>query len=213
MKALHKSKAECFKAYLQVNGKPYDKLVVGAIIPKANRNGTSSILMLKRAADEEFYPNKFEIPGGKVKETDPFVRAAVKREVYEETGMVIKDIIGFVRPFEYTMEKNVVEGGEERSVSHTSLQLNYICEVADIMLVVDPKEHSEGSFAALSKVRHMEMTGAMRAVVQAALAWADGYFAGLISDRRRSTGTWHEALHAVLESAEASVAKDMLDKD
>lgn len=88
--------------------------MVGAIILKANRNGTSNILLLKRAANEEFYPNKFEIPGGKFEDSDPFLGAAVKREVYEETGMVLKDIVGLIRPFEYTMEKMVKEGGEER---------------------------------------------------------------------------------------------------
>ncbi|KAL8658084.1 MAG: hypothetical protein Q9226_001288 [Calogaya cf. arnoldii] len=198
MAALHKSKAECLKAYLQGNGKPYDKLVTGAIILKANRNGTSNILMLKRAAHEESYHNQFEIPGGKFEDSDPFLGAAIKREVYEETGMVLKDIVGFVRPFEYTMEKKVVEGGEERSVSDTLLQLNYICEVADYKLTLDPKEHSGWSFVALSEVRHMEMTGAMRAVVLAALAWADGYLAALIATRRQNAGTWHESLHAML---------------
>ncbi len=78
------------------------------------------------------------------------------------------------------------------------MQLNYICEVADYKLTVNPKEHSEGIFVALSAVRHMETTGAMRAVVLAALAWADRYLAALFTTRRQTAGTWHESLHAML---------------
>lgn len=167
MEALSKSKVDCLQTYLQKDGTPYDKLVIGAIILKSTPDGTSNILMLKRAAHEEFYPNNFEIPGGKVEDTDTTILAAVKREVYEETNMVVTDIIGSVQSFDYTMEKKIVEDGKEHFVSYTSLQLNYICEVASYDLTVNPEEHSEGRFVALSELEHLDVSEQMRSVVEA----------------------------------------------
>ncbi|KAI4263550.1 MAG: hypothetical protein L6R42_001305 [Xanthoria sp. 1 TBL-2021] len=183
MEALSKRKADCLRTYLQKNGTPYDELVIGAIILKFNPDGTSNILMLKRAAHEEFYPNKFEIPGGKVEDSDSTVQAAVKREVHEETNMEVTDIIGSVQSFDYTMEKKVVEDGKERFVSYTSLQLNYICEVANYDFTVNPEEHSEGRFVSLSKLEELDVSEQMRGVVEAGFGWADAHFTRLISDK------------------------------
>ncbi|KAL8926720.1 MAG: hypothetical protein Q9208_002794 [Pyrenodesmia sp. 3 TL-2023] len=179
MEALTMSKAECRKLYLQEDGRQYDKIVIGAIILKQNHSGKPEILLLKRAAHESAYPNIWEIPGGKVEDSDTTILDAVKREVSEETGMKVEQVIRAVKSFEYSMEKKSVgKDGEEESAVSSSLQLNYVCRVESYELVVDPKEHSEGKFADEEAVREMEMTEQMRAVVEDALGWGADCFAG-----------------------------------
>lgn len=174
MHALSKSKADCLQLYLQKDGKPYSKIVIGAIILKAQHDGSSNILLLKRAAHEEFYPNYFEIPGGKAEDSDPTILDTVKREVYEEASLEVTSVIGSLKPFEYTMEKKIQDEGGERSVSFTSLQLNYVCEVSSYDFAVNPEEHSEGRFVSLSETGDLNITEKMRALVEAALVWSDG---------------------------------------
>ena len=179
MNALSLSKAEALKTYVQDDGKPYDKLVIGAIIPNQNPEQEPKLLLLKRAAHEMYYPNVFEIPGGNVEESDHTIGDAVKREVFEETGMKVSKIVGAVTPFAYSMEKKITgaDGGES-STWKTSLQLNFICEVTDADFAVNPDEHSEGKFVGRSDVAEMDITEQMRAVVEEGLMWVEKKLVG-----------------------------------
>ena len=179
MDALSMSKSECRQIFLQANGKPYDKVVVGALIMKPDAKGKPGILMLKRAAHETIYPNIFEIPGGKVEDSDATILDAVKREVLEEAGMEVTKVIGAVQSFEYALEKTVLDdAGSQTSVWYTSLQLNFICQVAKQNLTVNNEEHSEGNFFSRSEVAGLKVTEHMRAVVEGGFLWANQYFSG-----------------------------------
>ncbi|KAL8696599.1 MAG: hypothetical protein Q9224_002712 [Gallowayella concinna] len=184
MDALSMSKAVCRQVYVQAADQAYDKIVIGALIIKYDAQGKSEILMLKRAAHEKIYPNIFEIPGGKVEDSDATILDAVKREVFEEAGMEVKKVIGSVKAFDYALEKKIVndESGES-SVRYTSLQLNFICEVVKQKLTVNPEEHSEGKFFSSSEIKTLELTEQMRAVVEEGFVWADGYFTGLAESK------------------------------
>lgn len=86
--------------------------------------------------------------------------------------MEVTAIIGFTESFDYETEKTTVVEGKERSVFQSSLQLNYVCEVAGYHFKVNPEEHSEGRFVSLSDVDGLEMTEHMREVVEAGLTWS-----------------------------------------
>ncbi|KAL8787443.1 MAG: hypothetical protein Q9213_002220 [Squamulea squamosa] len=175
MDALSMSKAECRQVYLQSNGKPYDKIVIGALIIKHEPEGGPKILLLKRAAHEEYYPTVFEIPGGKVEESDPTILSAVKREVLEETGLEVDEVIEYVGSFEYSMEKKTAsEAGGQESILSTSLQFNFICRVSQFDVVVNPEEHSEGRFVSQSEIADLTITDQMRAVVDQGFTWVSG---------------------------------------
>ena len=117
MQALGMSKSQCQATYLNEHRQPYDKIIVGAIILKNDSAPDSDILLLKRAAHEDLYPNVFEIPGGHMGDHDETVLDALKREVMEETRMSITKVVRTVKPFSYTTEKKVTaEGHEELSV-------------------------------------------------------------------------------------------------
>ncbi|KAL8911914.1 MAG: hypothetical protein Q9171_002998 [Xanthocarpia ochracea] len=175
MDALPMSKAQCRHNYLQENHKPYDKIVIGALIFKQHSTDSTKILLLKRAAHEDSYPNVFEIPGGKVEESDPTILDAVKREVFEEAGLAVDEVVGTVGSFDYSMEKSITnKEGVQESILSTSLQLNFICHVTTYEVAVNPDEHSEGGFFSRSQIADLNMTDRMRAVVEEGFVWAGG---------------------------------------
>ena len=73
----------------QVKRKTIQKHFVSVIVPKGN-----SILLLQRKPDD-FLPNIFELPGGRVEEKESLENAA-KRELAEETGFVLKNFKAYL---------------------------------------------------------------------------------------------------------------------
>ena len=157
--------------FVDANNNRYDKLVVGAIITKSDHDSTSRILLLKRAAHEPIYPNIFEIPGGEVETTDTTILDAVKREVHEETGLTVTNVLGNVESFHYAMEKVETPEGRKVTTRKTSMQLNFVCEVEGYDFRIDPREHSEGVWATKGEVAGLEVTASMREVVREAFEW------------------------------------------
>lgn len=49
----------------------------------------NSLLLVQRSSDESYFPGFYELPGGKV-EKDEDVKDALKREIKEETGLIIE---------------------------------------------------------------------------------------------------------------------------
>ena len=85
---LSQSKSSFLAAHLLPSGKQYASLVVAAAIVDPGRH---KILLLKRSPAEKLFPHHWEIPGGKVDDTDKTIWDALKREVSEETGLCIKE--------------------------------------------------------------------------------------------------------------------------
>jgi 8-oxo-dGTP diphosphatase len=61
------------------------------------------ILILQRAADDDIYPNLWELPSGK-KEPLELVVDSVIREVWEETGIKVK-VVDIISTFNFVVEK------------------------------------------------------------------------------------------------------------
>lgn len=84
-----------------------EQQVVGAII-----DHQGEILLLKRPIDD-FRGGTWELPSGKVERHDADLFAALRREVSEETGLIIADITGYLGAFDYT------SGSGKRTRQHT----------------------------------------------------------------------------------------------
>lgn len=151
--------------------RPHNKLVVGAAVVRTAKNGRREILLLKRAAHESYYPGVFEIPGGKVDESDPSVRAALTREVAEETGLAVSRILNALQPFTYTTEKQNRRRLALRCYPVVALQLSYLVEVQGNGddFVVNPDEHSEGTWATVDTIPALPMTDEMKDIALEAL--------------------------------------------
>ena len=155
------------------DGHPYDNIIVGAVIFHPTSSPPAKILLLKRAADEDFYPNVFEIPGGHVEDTDANLFQALVRETREETALSVNSVKASIEQFSYSIEKTVKRGDEDVVMQKSSLQLNFVCEIAEDMFRVNPEEHSEGMWAAKDEVGGLQMTEAMRLVVEDAFRWKE----------------------------------------
>jgi 8-oxo-dGTP pyrophosphatase MutT (NUDIX family) len=110
MDFLDMSKADVLAWAQQSLPTPIDKITVDAAVAHTDYHGTSFILLLKRSGQKAYYPNDFEIPGGKVDDTDASIRDAIAREVAEETDLTITNILTPLAPLTYTTEKIIGEG-------------------------------------------------------------------------------------------------------
>ena len=70
-------------------GQDFDKIVVGAAIPQPDDRIQPRILLLKRSATEEFYPNNFEIPCRKVDSTDLTIEDELKRKLRKKLALIL----------------------------------------------------------------------------------------------------------------------------
>ena len=151
----------------------YDEITVGAIIFKPSTVNTHNILLLKRAAHDSAFPNMFAVPGGHVEDTDLSIFQGLKREVFEETTMLVRGIIDQIDPLAWVTE-SPVQGAAEASVTRlTTLQLNFVCDVEEMTFQVDPEEHSVGVWADREEAGRLDMSTGMRRVVENAFKWKE----------------------------------------
>ncbi len=149
----------------------YDNILVGGVLFQPSLAGTPKLLLLKRAAHDPAFPNLFAIPGGHVEDNDLSILHSLKREVFEETTMLVRDVIDQIRSLASVTEKPI-EGKEMGLVKEfTSLQLNFVCDVEGWAFKVDPQEHSVGVWADREEAGKLEMSTGMRRVVDNAFRW------------------------------------------
>lgn len=123
--------------------------------------GTAGSSLLKRASHDTF-PNAWELPGGHL-ETDETIEDAVRREVKEETGLVVAEIIGEVNPMTW------------KSKTKSNVQLNYVVTVKPGGTVkLDLEEHSDWRWASREELESLYTTPEMEKVVQDALDFTVG---------------------------------------
>ena len=152
----------CFlAAHLLPSGKPYASLVVSASIFHPT---TERVLLLKRSPAEKLFAHHWEIPGGKIDDTDKSIGDALKREVNEETGLIIKEsnITYAEKGFEWARSENVKDDPE------MALELNFIIEGEELAeeVKLDPEEHLESLWADETDLVELKMTPEMRNVVE-----------------------------------------------
>lgn len=142
----------------------YDPVRMEALLQKAESEGVrrfsvgagilneaGALLVLKRKADDSF-PGMYEIPGGGVDEGETLYEA-VCRETWEETGLIVKDLLGFCGTFDYN------EKGRTR-------QFSFLVEVqstGNIQL----SEHDE--YRWIHSARELPCTPEMKQVIESLL--------------------------------------------
>lgn len=132
-----------------------DKPLIGAVVYKNGR-----VLLVKRAASDSFAPGHWEIPGGGLEE-NPI--DGLVRELTEETGLHIREILAYLGSFDSISEKG-----------QTVRQFNYLVEPeeGDIQL---SDEHSEYIWhdleALLAFVQSAKMLPVIRKAIQDAVVF------------------------------------------
>ena len=149
----------------------YDHIVVGAIIFKSFAAGNNKLLLLKRAAHDRAFPNMFAIPGGHVKDSDKDILHALKREVLEETALVVRAVKGQIEPLAWTTERNTRGNGDCAETGVKSVQFIFVCDVEGEEFRVDPREHSVGVWVDEEEAGKLNVSFGMRGVVKDAFEW------------------------------------------
>ncbi|KAF1843554.1 uncharacterized protein K460DRAFT_288387 [Cucurbitaria berberidis CBS 394.84] len=120
----------------------YDILCTGIIV----FNAEGKLLLVQRAANEMAFPNFWEIPGGKVDDTDESILHAAARELKEEAGLEATRVLRKVTQFTFT-------DGRPGHPTKTWLKLIFEMEVRDSdNVVLDPVEHQKFLFASEEEI-------------------------------------------------------------
>jgi 8-oxo-dGTP diphosphatase len=129
------------------------KIVVGSVIENNGR-----FLVLKRSSKEQIFPNKWELPSGKVEfEEDP--NKALIREVFEETGLQTNKCV----PFKCT--HYVIETQEKKR--HT-IQIIYLATVVNNFSIQLSEEHDEYKWISPEEIKQMNTFDDMHSILQEA---------------------------------------------
>jgi 8-oxo-dGTP pyrophosphatase MutT (NUDIX family) len=143
-------------------------IIVGAFIiaPSAtNREKTISprVLLLRRSmrTPPDQYPGTWDFPGGRFETSDETMVDAVKREVFEETGLHVSQITAFVGISYWTKPKYparkwgkfcfIVEAEEQKDVAGFDLK--------SIPIKLSPDEHDDFYWATEEEVKDGPLAG------------------------------------------------------
>ncbi len=132
----------------------FQRLVVSAVIIHRDK-----LLIVQRSADEVSYRNKWEIPGGSVDPSDPSIRDALVREVFEETGLHVDKILT------ERMGNGTVFRTGRRNHMKTWLKNSYVVEVRrgswdnPVAVTLDPKEHQNFLWVTKEQVLRDDVDG------------------------------------------------------
>jgi 8-oxo-dGTP pyrophosphatase MutT (NUDIX family) len=118
-----------------------------------------------------------------VEDSDSSILHAVAREILEETGLIVHEIIGEFPPMEYSVEKILPAESEvvgPTAVIKTTLQLNFVVKVAPVSsstglleVTLNPQEHQNYAWITKSDLANYVMTEEMKVVVRDALDWGE----------------------------------------
>lgn len=146
---------------------PPDMLhVVGvAIFQSPDNSPRPRVLVVKRAAHEDQFPNMWELPGGHVEEGET-VRAAICRETLEETGLVVEDVLGRFEDLRWI----------SRSSGRASAQYNYIVTVKlPLEIKLSAEEHDEWRWVAEDEVGGLSCSEGMKTVLSSAFGVSEDH--------------------------------------
>lgn len=157
------------KNYLETNSHPgviYDRLVVSACIfaPRNSDDPEPRLLIVQRAAEETFFPNKWEAPGGSCERNDPSVAHSLGREVFEETSL---------RLTRYCRQVGQSNNWVDERDDTNWLKLTFEIEVEEVhglggqyakegyervVIKLDPKEHQKYAWATENEIKQSNPT-------------------------------------------------------
>ena len=99
------------------------KLHIIAITGIIVKNG--KVLIIKRGKQEIAFPNMWTLPGGKVERGDSILKT-LKKEIYEEVGLEIKDEIDFLNEYNFIRPDN-----------YSVVGLSFVCKYRSGKIVLE----------------------------------------------------------------------------
>jgi 8-oxo-dGTP pyrophosphatase MutT (NUDIX family) len=143
----------------------------GALIFRYGSHGTPNRVLLVRRAATDSMPNRWEVPGGACDLEDPSIFHSLAREVREETGLTVKNVVDWVDGSAYVdgpsdaggkkgewdsmyLTDEAIKGHGDFFITSTKklkvVKLSFWVEVeelardgeAEVQVKLDPNEHS-----------------------------------------------------------------------
>ena len=119
-----------------------------------------------------------------VEDSDKTILDAAVREVMEETGLIVSNIVGEFQPFEYSVEKILAaeEGAVPAAIVKSTIQLNFVAQVLPLgstkafEVKLNPEEHQNYAWVSKEDLNRYNITQGMIGVVKNALEWAEQNF-------------------------------------
>ncbi|MHB8443350.1 MAG: NUDIX hydrolase [Patescibacteria group bacterium] len=118
----------------------------------------NKVLMVRREPND-FLGGNWELPGGGIDEGETF-KEGLTRELAEETGLKVKDIIGIFKGFDYTNEK------------HRVRQVNFLVTTTTLDITLS-HEHDAFLWVGSNDLGNITMTKEMLKCVKNAINIAD----------------------------------------
>lgn len=140
-----------------------NRFVVGAIVGRLVA-GTLSILVLQRAG-EDFMGGIEELPSGKV-DGDESLLAALSREVQEETGLAVEEVIGYLFSFDYVS----ASGRRTR-------QFNFVTRTSRGDVLLNAAEHDSYRWLSYDQIHTSSLTDNIKSELYSAWVQLDSSYA------------------------------------
>lgn len=104
------------------------------------RNG-NEFLVTRRSIRNDYMPLKWDIPGGTVEDGET-VYDTVKREVFEETGLLVQ----IVKPIH-------VYSNLSQLPKRETIQISFLCRYIDGEIVLNPEEHDQYDWVSIDEIK------------------------------------------------------------
>lgn len=116
------------------------------------------VLMVRRArAKGDFMAGNFELPGGGV-EPGEDLETSARREVKEETGLTVREVVRRFEGFDYSTDRKP-----------KVRQLNFLVEVTPGEVLLDPREHDAYTWVDATNLAAVTTSASTRHSVEVAL--------------------------------------------
>lgn len=153
------------------------KLRVAAAVFRIDvESSRPSILLLKRKMTDPRGPGQFEIPMGRVDDSDFFMSDSIARAVKKQAGLKVVRIMGMLRDQRWSDARSGVSDEDlstAPAVSKTHLQLNWAVSVANTEeVVVSKDEHDTYVWANWNALGSLNLQDGVKDLAKEALTWA-----------------------------------------
>jgi 8-oxo-dGTP pyrophosphatase MutT (NUDIX family) len=153
------------------------KLRVAAAVFRIDvESSRPTILLLKRKTNDPRGPGQFEVPLGRVEDSDFFMSDSIARAVKKQAGLKVVRIIGMLRDQHWSDERSGA-GDEHLStapgVTRSHVQLNWAVAVESTEgIVVSKDEYDTYVWANWNALGSLNLQDSVKDLAKEALTWA-----------------------------------------
>lgn len=135
----------------------FDAIATGALVTSRHESGSRRLLLVQRAAHDSM-PSRWEIPGGACDGDDATLLHGLARELWEETGLLLRRVVGRLGPGRGN-GRGLGKGSKDGAVFFTRrglrvIKYSFLVDVEQPPRIeLDPNEHQRFLWATEEECR------------------------------------------------------------